>query len=537
LEVGVAHLIKMTFRKLVENMRMIGIGLLGFLLAGVALLLSTMNLWDRARWAVQTQMNGPQLVFETPAAMPVSDQNTSVIARSNPDNSVILTGFPAYQSVTFNLPLNARATSGYLQIDATLQVLAGVEGVLRISIDNMCRAEMLLHPGVVGRSLQVPLSPTDLAREQLVVSFSLQGNGPPTQCQTDTGLAAIVEIETTSAVHLTLDRPLTTARDRVNAWGGVVRVGWPQWLEPMEQARRLVLAAQFKQHGVPTVFIEGHSADALSTGELRQAFPQLAHGRPAPTEMTWPRKVAATGANAGLRRFHDATRWRINVDLRGDPEMRIPSTLDLRLTLGRQAIADQWSVVVTVNERLVFEDLLDRTETGLAQRIPLPAEMIAASNLIEVTVASTRRQGTACNLLIELIAEMLPETTLIAGDAAFSDALSQLQKHLADLGQLRVGTMSVLNAADADAASDLIARVVPVGVTLKPQTQRAEIVVVTPNDTLVALPDTAPMWFVSRDVTARDLTITPLTAKAILSPRTIGLLIVTGGIDLAEISL
>jgi hypothetical protein len=38
-------------------------------------------------------------------------------------------------------------------------------------------------------------------------------------------------------------------------------------------------------------------------------------------------------------------------------------------------------------------------------------------------------------------------------------------------------------------------------------------------------------------VTARDLTITPLTAKAILSPRTIGLLIVTGGIDLAEISL
>ena len=104
MEVGVAHLIKMTFRKLVENMRMIGIGLLGFLLAGVALLLSTMNLWDRARWAVQTQMNGPQLVFETPAAMPVSDQNTSVIARSNPDNSVILTGFPAYQSVTFNLP-------------------------------------------------------------------------------------------------------------------------------------------------------------------------------------------------------------------------------------------------------------------------------------------------------------------------------------------------------------------------------------------------------------------------------------------------
>ena len=126
---------------------MIGIGLMGFLLAGVALLLSTMNLWERAQWAVQTKINGPQLVFETPAATPVSDQDTAVVSRSNPDLSVILSGLPAYQSVTFDLPLNARPTSGYLQIDATLQVLAGVEGVLRVSIDNVRRGEMLLHPG------------------------------------------------------------------------------------------------------------------------------------------------------------------------------------------------------------------------------------------------------------------------------------------------------------------------------------------------------------------------------------------------------
>ena len=157
---------------------MIGIGLMGFLLAGVALLLSTMNLWERAQWAVQTKINGTQLVFETPAVLPVSDQDTAVISRSSPDLSVILSGLPAYQSVAFNLPLNARPTSGYLQIDATLQVLAGVEGVLRVSIDNVRRGEMLLHSGEVSRSLQVPLSPTDLAREQLVVSFSLQGSAP-----------------------------------------------------------------------------------------------------------------------------------------------------------------------------------------------------------------------------------------------------------------------------------------------------------------------------------------------------------------------
>ena len=228
-------------------MRMIGIGLMGFLLAGVALLLSTMNFWDKAQWALQTKINGPQLVFEIPSALPASNENIAVIARSNPHHAVILSGLPAYQGITFNLPLNARPTSGYLQIDATLQVLSGVEGVLRVSIDNVRRGEMLLHPGEAGRSLQVPLSPTELAREQLVVSFSLQGDGPSAQCPTDTGYAAIVEIETTSAVHLTLDRPIASVTDRVNAWGGVVRVGWPKWLNPAEQARRLVLATQFKQ--------------------------------------------------------------------------------------------------------------------------------------------------------------------------------------------------------------------------------------------------------------------------------------------------
>jgi hypothetical protein len=516
---------------------MIGIGLMGFLLAGVALLLSTMNLWEKAQWAVQTQLNGPQLVFETPAALPVSDQDTAVITRSDPDLSVILSGLPAYQGVTFNLPSNARPTSGYLQIDATLQVLAGVEGVLRVSIDNVRRGEMLLHPGAVSRSLQVPLSPTDLAREQLVVSLSLQGNGPSAQCQTDTGLAAIVEIETTSAVHLTLDRPLATVSDRVNAWGGVVRVGWPQWLDQMEQARRLVLATQFKQHDVPTVFVDDHSTDALSTAELREAMPMLAFGSSTPVDMTWPRNVADKGANAGLRRFHDTTRWRIAVDLRDDNQMRIPSELDLRLTLGRQAATDQWSVIVTVNERLIHEDLLDQATTRLAKRIPLPTDIITAFNVIEVTATSTRTHDGECSRPIALIAEMLPETALIAGDATFSDALSLLQNHLSTMGTLSVGSISFLNVADADAASDLLARIIPIDVVLKPQTSTADILVVTPNDANMELPVEVPMWFVSQDPTTGELIIAPLDSIAAWSPSAFGLLIIPGGINLAKVSL
>ena len=45
-------------------MRMIGIGLLGFLLAGIALLLSTMNILEKGQRYVREITTGPQLVFE-----------------------------------------------------------------------------------------------------------------------------------------------------------------------------------------------------------------------------------------------------------------------------------------------------------------------------------------------------------------------------------------------------------------------------------------------------------------------------------------
>ena len=283
---------------------MIGIGLMGFLLAGVALLLSTMNILEKGQRYLNELADGPQLVFENRTAVPAADVDTAVVFRSNPSQPVILSGLPAYQGVAFNMPMDARPTSGYLQIDATLQVLEGVEGVLRISIDNTRRGEMLLRPGEVGRSLRIPLSPTDFTRDQLVVSFSLQGEGSGSQCSTDEGLEAVVEIETTSAVFLTLDRTLETARDRVNAWGQLVRVAWPGWLNHDERLRRLILATQFKQRGVETVLVDGHSVDALTTLELREALPFFSLPEHREQQSAWPRTIAIKGANSGLRRFH-----------------------------------------------------------------------------------------------------------------------------------------------------------------------------------------------------------------------------------------
>lgn len=516
-------------------MRMIGIGLMGFLLAGVALLLSTTNFWDRVHWTAQSWINSPQLVFETPTALPALNEYQADIKQSNSHHPIILSGLPSYQGLTFNLPMNARPTSGYLQIDATAQVLEGVEGALRVSIDNVRRGEVLLHPGMVSLSLQVPLSPTELARQQLVVSISLQGNGPHTQCQSDTGLAAIVEIETTSAIRLTLDQPLTAPIDRMNAWGAVVRVGWPQWLDTKEQARRLVLATQIKQQGISTLFLGDHSADAFTTTELREVIPHLEVAQSSP--VLWPRQVAKFGANAGLRKFQTETLWRSNIDLRDDPERLIPTEFDLHLALGRQALEDRWTITVTLNGRFLKQDILEQAATTFDAVVTLPLEMMRANNVIEVSASSSRTTRNDCSRPQELIAEMLPNTSLVGGEDVFTDPLGILQTQLSEINVLRVGAATHLNAVDAAAASELLAALLPIGVSIKPDTQKFDVVVIAPSDTALTLPDASQVWFVTQDVATGHFIVEPVTSNAVIARRALGLLVTLGGVDLSEVAL
>jgi hypothetical protein len=62
------------------------------------------------------------------------------------------------------MPTNARPKSGYLQTDATSQVLDGVEGGLCTSIDNTRLNEVLLHPSEEVRSVQIEMTSADIVR-------------------------------------------------------------------------------------------------------------------------------------------------------------------------------------------------------------------------------------------------------------------------------------------------------------------------------------------------------------------------------------
>lgn len=480
----------------VNSMRMIGIGLLGFLLAGIALLLSTMNILEKGQRYVREITNGPQLVFEHRTPAEAESSHTATLSRTNSDHPVILSGFPAYQSVAFTMPVDARPTSGYLQINATSQVLDGVEGVLRISIHNTRRGEMLLRPGEVGRTLQIPLSPTDLAGSQLVVSFSLQGTGPQSQCGPDDGLAAVVEIETTSAVYLTLDAPLETARDRVRAWGDVVRVGWPHWLKEDEQLRRLVLAAQSQRRGLTTAFQNTEPHLALTTKDLREVLQSV----PDPVQHgSFDGRLAQSGASAGVRRFHHKAVWRERYDLAGAYALPMPKELALNMQLGHLLGDAFWSLSVTLNDRLVYQSNIAGAQGALTAYIDLPTEVQAAANTLEIVATTTRGRAGPCDEGPELVAEVLPTSHLIAGDAVFADPMSEMHRALKDVIPIRVAMVGQLNAADAARASHLLNLTIPHGSPFKPSMNAAHVTVLAPDSATEAFAVKGPAWLVTPD--------------------------------------
>ena len=515
-------------------MRMIGIGLMGFLLAGVALLLSTMNILERGQAFVRDIATGPELVFEHRLPARAEGAETAVVLRSNPDQPVILSGFPAYQSVAFTFPKDARPTSGYLQVNATAQVLPGVKGVLRISITGTRRGALLLRPGEAGRSLQIPLSPSDFAGDQLVVSFSLQGTVPQQQCGPEDGIAAIVEIETTSALHLTLNEPLVSARDRVHAWGDVVRVAWPTWLQRDEQARRLLLGVQATRRGLQTQFLPVGEDEALNTVALREALAAL----PGADNRTvdHARFLAQDGANAGIRRFHRSMSWRARYALADGDGQRIPASLDLRLALGQLYGDQMWSLTVTLNNRLLVQDSVRGDTRAYEARIALPADWQDAKNQLEVTASTTAWTEGPCNRGPELVAEMLPDTQLVAGDDIYAGPIDALRAALGQSEPIHVSLMASLTAVQAERIASWLAQVTPQSATLKPAGKRAEIVIAGASDVLPTIPEGAAAWVLTQGRESGSFDVRPVAAGQALPQAGPFLLIVPQGVDVSGVA-
>ena len=423
-------------------MRLIGIGLMAFVLAGIALFLANSETLRLGARTLSEVALGPRLTFETTVQPKAASKSGAVVYRTGPSVPLILSGFPAYQSAAFLMPIDARPTSGYLQINATVQALADIEGVLRISIGNSKRAELLLRPGEAGRSLRVQLTDQDIAREQLVVSFSLQGQGPHTPCGIDEGVETIVEIETTSAIYLELDTPLVSHRDQALVNGGSVTLA----LSSDEPAPGLLAGRELFKSGItPRYAAEGWSAgQAISVARALAVDPHS-------PRFPWSDALEERAHLFGLRKFYRSQTWRLRYDLSHATEPRLPERFSLRMVLGRQQGNEQWQIVVTLNGRHLDDRLVTAGKVELD--IPLPGNAPSRHNVIEITASSAQASREVCDRGPELFAEVVHGTDLLPGPQTFRDSLSDLTDRMQLDWTL---TSAPLSFADALLATELL---------------------------------------------------------------------------------
>jgi hypothetical protein len=497
-------------------MRIIGLGLLALLLTGTALTLSGYDILQTGIERITDKASDTPLVFEPDTSgMDVSHGTQAGFLRIGASAPLILSGLPSYGTARFGLPITARPQSGYLQIDTTLQSLAGVEGLLRISIDNSRRGDILLAPGLVARSVQIPLTAEDLANEALNVSFSLIGNAPATGCSSDDHLAVVAEIEASSALVLTLDTPLNDVADRIIAWGDDTRIGWSQNLSAQDRAERLAMAGLLGRQGASVSF---HETNGLGMDALRSAYD---NGRPSRSRRLSDRSFPMPlQANSGLREFKNSTTWRNRYKLDEANGAEIPGRLDLNLRLGPLSQDAQWTVSATLNGRLLMADILPIGTRDFASSLDLPTEDQGSTNLIEVSATSSQNLPGKCNDGPDLIAELTESSVLMGSGEILTGPLTELRSVLQAYGTLSVSAAADMTAADAQTYARMIATTLPDTVSLEAASGNADITPLTRAQTAALtqadIADTSA-WVVYRDADLGTLRAEPGASYAMIA--------------------
>lgn len=455
-------------------MRMIGIGLAAFFIALGVYLLSSQQLPQRGLRQISALALGPRLIFESePDRQTSLHKKHAVFFRTTRNNPMILSGFPSYQSAPFLLPIDARATSGYLQIDITSQVLDGVKGIFRVSINNTKRGEMLLYPGEVERSMLVPLRAQELAHERLVASFSLVGSHDSQSCLTKNGVQAIVEIEATSGIFLNLDRELTSARDRLVASGGHMSVAWNHAMSDPMKSALITKAASFIKNGQNVQFSSDVASKPFSLGALKALEASLPRADLNPH--SWPFYVAKDGANFGLRRFYKSTNWRVKYHANAFDQGTLPNRFNLDLAFAGAANKNGWMVSVTLNGKLIHTHMLMSHTGNYQQIIDLPLDAQTAQNVIEVTLDAADTYIGMCNEGPIFVAQMQDTSSLMAGTQIYDEALYKLRAALNANPTVKLSGLKSLTDHQVTVYAHILASIMPEKIELGAQSSHFEV--------------------------------------------------------------
>ncbi len=438
-------------------MRLAGLGVLALVLVGILIFLGQSGAFDGA---LDRGSGSNTARFD--------DADQSVLANFDVDGSsvfaapaaqdapIILSGLPSYAGLEFRLPVDARPTSGDLELAFTSLVAQDVEGVLRVSINGVKRGDYLLNQGEQTDTLQVQLTSAELSSGVLSVGLSLQGRGAIAECTSDDAIAAVVNINGASGLRLNLSAEPSSSRDRLALWGDRVPVRWTSGLSGDNAASIVRGAAILYGKGYrPILDEEGVELEML----LSLAGDAERRNRIAIPE-AYPIGLTSDPSNAGLRKFTRRSNWRYTYNAADLPDERLPSALDLRMLLGPATSSLERDVAVTMNNRLLFSRRIGSDVERLNQSIAIPAELQSSSNALDISVSAYDADDVRCGDIAQSVAELLPETVLRVGERGETGPLDTLTAALTRTGSVAVSANG-LSAPDAKAAAYLLSGLAP----------------------------------------------------------------------------
>ena len=479
-------------------MRLLGLAVLALVLIGTVLTLGQLGAFNTNVGALLAR--GETVLDPDRAALEATmfKGKEAIVAPANDGGAIILSSLPSYASLPFLLPRDSRPTEGALKLDYRVNIDPGVEGVLRVNINGVRRAERLLDNRTAPESLSIELTARELASGHLDVTLSLQGRGLIADCPSDESVPAVVTIAPSSGLRLGLDRELHTVQDRLSVWGGRVPVQWTGIDDRMAAFDTLHAAAMLSQKGYRPLL----GPDGLSRGLLHEHAIESEPIALIETPVAFPVSLLSDSANTGTRRFYHRVNWRYAYARSAGPDARVPTELNLALDVGPPDGSIRRDLVITLNDRLLASRRLAPGEQTIRQTIALPPEAYRLENEIDISLSARNEQESRCEDISQSVAELLPQTTLANPVAIEPTEIDRVAAYLANADRVSFELVGgLLTSPDAQEASLLLGRLHPASWRPVSDSARAHVRMLSGGNLRAQLEaqDAGPSWIVYRE--------------------------------------
>lgn len=466
-----------------DLLRLLVVGAMSLAIVGIAMLYSrggdlpsamrsvTAGVSDALAGVSQT-VNGASA---PPDAAPIYQL---ALARPHAGRWVGLAGFPDQTEVSFPLPQGGHYLAGTLNLAFDTQLTAAGDGLMTLSVNGTARGQVVLDSGRTTHQVQIELTPADLAGDRVVLQLAGRGTtGGGQICPTDAAnVGSAVTLSADSRLELSSDQPLTNATSALvvapqpfvltadpTASGGAFAI----WAN--QQFNRAGIAARIGTAGLgeTAIRVSDHAAIAANVAASNVLAGQgavgeviAAAGAAMPVLTSWPVSVAELGAETTVKTFRGSRRWLIAFNAADLPNGALPEQFSLRLATTLLAGTSEWLLRLTLNGNLIDTKRLSGSASAISRTVNLPAERLLPNNVLQVELVDATPNENVCTRLPDVQAQLLPESALI-DTAPPTMAWAQLIERLASSPQISIDAWAGLSPAQANAASDVLASLLP----------------------------------------------------------------------------